>query len=123
MDHPSGVGVGYRLADRLEDRQETGQVVGGRFAPAKKRRKRLPFHQLHGEERPAVGKRAELVDRHDAGVLKLAADLGLLDEPVDQVGPVAVLVEEDLQARSRLSSGSRPLSTAPIPPRAISPSS
>ena len=31
------------------------------------------------------------------GMLELAADLGLLHEPVDQVGPVAVLVQQDLQ--------------------------
>ena len=44
-----------------------------------------------------VGQRAQLVDRHHAGMLELAADLRLLDEPVDQVGPLAVLVEQDLQ--------------------------
>ncbi len=30
-------------------------------------------------------------------MLKLAADLRLLDEPVDQVRPLAVLVQQDLQ--------------------------
>ena len=27
MDHAAGVGIGHRLADLLEDRQESGQVV------------------------------------------------------------------------------------------------
>ena len=29
VDHAAGVGVGHRLADLLEDRQEAGQVVAG----------------------------------------------------------------------------------------------
>ena len=37
--------------------------------------------QLHGQERPAVGQGADLVDRRDAGVLELAGDPGLVEEP------------------------------------------
>jgi hypothetical protein len=37
-------------------------------------------HHLHGEEQTALGIDAQLVDRHDVGVLQLAGDLRLLDE-------------------------------------------
>ena len=43
-----------------------------------------------------VAELAELVDRDDSRVLELAADLRLLDEPADQLGVVAVLLEQDL---------------------------
>ena len=42
---------------------------------------------------------AQLVDRDHAGVLQLAGDLGLLDEPADQVGVVAMLLEQDLDGQ------------------------
>ena len=96
MDHAAGVGVGHRLRDRLEDRQEPGQVVGRARAGREQVGQRLALDQLHGEERPAVGEGAQLVDRHDARVLQLAADLRLLDEPADQVGVVAEVLAEDL---------------------------
>ena len=66
---------------------------------------------------------AQLVDRDDPGVLKLAGDLGFLDEPADQLGLVADGSSRTLTARSRPRSGSRPLSTTPMPPRPISPKS
>src|SRR5262249_36217208 len=49
-----------------------------------------------GEVRTGVAEGAELVDRDDAGVLELAADLGLLDEPADQRGLVPMRLEEHL---------------------------
>ncbi len=98
MDHVASVGVGHRLADRLEDRQEPRQL---RLGPAfgQKVGERAALHQLHGEERAAVGQRAQLVDRHHAGMLELAADLRLLHEAADEVGAVAVAVEQDLQGQ------------------------
>jgi hypothetical protein len=45
------------------------------------------------------GKAPQLVDRHDAGVLQLSGDLRLLDEPVGQLGLVAVLLEQDLDGQ------------------------
>ena len=42
---------------------------------------------------PVVGEGAQLVDRDHAGMLQLARDLGLLDEPADQVGLLAMLLE------------------------------
>jgi hypothetical protein len=49
-------------------------------------------HELHGEVDPAVRVQAQLVDGHDVGVLELAGDLGLLDEPFD---PFGILLAED----------------------------
>ncbi len=97
VDHPARVGVGDGLRDRLEDRQHPGQAVAGILASGQEPGERVPFHQLHAEERPAVAQGAHLVDRHDAGVLELAADLRLLDEPADHVGIVAEVLAEDLQ--------------------------
>ena len=57
------------------------------------------MHQLHREVGPAVGEGAQLVDRHDPRVLELAADLGLLDEAADQLGLVAVCLEQDLDGQ------------------------
>ena len=96
MDHPAGVGVGHRLRDGREDRQEPGQFVGRPRASREQVGQRLAFHQLHAEERPAVGEGAQLVDRHHARVLELAADLRLLDEAADQVGLVAEVGPQDL---------------------------
>ena len=47
----------------------------------------------------AVGEPAQLVDRDDPRVLELAADLGLLDEPADHLGVVAVLLQDDLDGQ------------------------
>ena len=38
----------------------------------------LALDELHGQERPAVGQGAEVVDRRDARVLQLAGDPGLV---------------------------------------------
>ena len=57
----------------------------------------MALDQLHAEEGAAVGEGSELVDRDDAGVLELAADLGFLDEAAGHVGVVAVVVAEDLE--------------------------
>jgi hypothetical protein len=53
-------------------------------------------------------------------MLELAADLGFLDEAPDQVGLVLVGFEQDLEGQLAAQVGIAPLSTAPIPPRAIS---
>ena len=98
MDHPPGVGVGDRLGDRLEDRQEPGPIVVGAVAGLEQLGQGVALDQLHGEEGPAVGEGAQLVDGDDAGVLELAADLRLLDEPSDHVRIIAEVVAEDLQS-------------------------
>ena len=83
MDHPLGVGVGDRLAHLLEDPHELRPPLPGPAA-SQQRRQGPALDQLHGEERPAVGQPAELVDRHDARVRELAADPRLVEEPLDQ---------------------------------------
>ena len=52
--------------------------------------------QLHGQERPAVGQGAEVVDGGDAGVLELAGDAGLVREPAGGRGVGREPVLEDL---------------------------
>jgi hypothetical protein len=91
------VGVGDGLGDRLEDGEEAGAVVGGVVAGLEQLGQGVALDQLHGEEGPAVGEGAQLVDGDDAGVLELAADLGLLDEAADHLGILAEVVAEDLQ--------------------------
>ena len=78
VDDPVGVGVGDRLADLLEHRHEPA-AVGRRVGPVLEQVvEGAALDQLHGQERPAVGQGADLVDRRDAGVLELAGDPGLL---------------------------------------------
>ena len=72
-----------------------GRSADGVGAFAEDRRERLPFHQLHGEKRP-VAEPADVVDRHHARVLQLAADLGLFDEPPGDVGPIGVFLQQHL---------------------------
>jgi len=40
----------------------------------------IPLDEAHGVEGPAVGVAAQTVDRHDAGMLELAGDLGFQQE-------------------------------------------
>ena len=78
--------------DRKRGRSSSGSVAG-----LEQLGQGVALDQLHGEERPAVGEGAQLVDRDDAGVLELAADLRLLDEAADHVGVVAEVFAQDLQ--------------------------
>ena len=94
---PLRVGVGDRLGDLLEDRQEPSAVPRRLAALVQERGEGPPADQLHGEERPPGGVEAQLVDRQDPGVLQLAADLGLLDQPADHRRVGDVLGPEDLQ--------------------------
>ena len=81
VDDAVGVGVADRLADLLEHRQEPA-AVGRRVGPPSEQVvEGLALDELHRQERPAVGQRADLVDRRDAGVLQLAGDPGLVEEP------------------------------------------
>ena len=89
VDHAPRVGVGHRLATCSKIAQEPRQVVGRVLPVGQQRGQGAALDQLHREEGPAVGEGAQLVDRHDARVLELAADLRLLDEAADQLGVVA----------------------------------
>ncbi len=65
---------------------------------AENRRERLPFHQLHREERP-VAEPADIVDWNHARVLELPANLGLFNEPAGDGRTVDVLLEEHLDGQ------------------------
>ena len=118
VDHASSVGVGHRLADGLEDATGSGagRAAGrsGRSDQQDAARVR-PFDQLHREIRPAVGEGAQLVHRHDAGMLELAADLRFLDEPAHQLGLVLVAFEQDLDGQVAAQVGVAPLEHRPHP--------
>ncbi len=115
VDHPPCMGIGHRLADGLEDGKEAGKVVRGRLAFRQQRRQRPAPDQLHREVGPAVGEGAQLVHRHDAGVLELTADLRLLDEPAHQLGLVLVALEQDLDGQVAAQVGVAPLEDRPHP--------
>ena len=57
-----------------------------------------PFTSFMREERP-VAEPADVVDRHHARMLQLAADLGLFDEPPGDFGPIGVLLQQHLDGQ------------------------
>ena len=96
VDHPAGVRVSDRLCHR-EERGQQARAVLRRVGPLGQQVGQGPaLDQLHGEVGAAVGEGPQLVDRDNAGVLELAADLRLLDEAVDHLGAVAMGLEQDL---------------------------
>ena len=97
MDHAARMGIGHRLRDGGEDREESGQVVGRGWTGPEKFGQRSPSHQLHSEEWPVVFKSPQLVDRHHAGMLQLSADLRFLDETPDQVEVAAEVFSKHLE--------------------------
>src|SRR5436190_1421066 len=60
----------------------------------------------HGQEWPAIGEGAEIVDGGDAGVLELAGDQRLVDEAAGGGGPALVVLlqhlDGDLTAEGRV---------------------
>ena len=97
---PRAWAIGHRLADLLEDRRAA--ACGPRPGPARSARSAArvrPLTSFMVKYGRRSAKRPQLVDRHDAGVLELAGDLGLLDEPADQLGVVAVLLQQDLDGQ------------------------
>ena len=96
MDHVAGMRVGHRLADLLENPQKPRQVVRRRCPRSQQLGQGPALDQLHREVRAAVAESPQLVDRHDARMLKLAGDLRFLDEPAHQVGVFLVRFEQHL---------------------------
>ncbi len=96
---PRGVRVSDGLADRFEDRKKASPVLRRAGTSLKERRQGLPLDQLHREERALISEAAQFVNRDDARVLKLPADLGLLDEPADQGRVVPVLLQQHLDGQ------------------------
>jgi hypothetical protein len=72
--------------DLLKDARETVEVVGRGLALLKHFGERPTLDELHGEERPPVGKRAEILNRRDTRVFEPRGDARLLDEPPLGVG-------------------------------------
>ena len=99
MDDAASMGVGHRLADLFEDPEESGPLLVRGPAFVQQGRQGAALDQLHGEIGPAVTQRSQLVDRDDPRVLELAADPGLLDEAPDQLGAVAVFLQQHLDGQ------------------------
>jgi hypothetical protein len=90
------VGVRRCLAYLGEDPHKAGQLLGRLLAGGQQRCQGLALDQLHGEERALVGEGAQLIHGGNAGVLQLPGDPRFLDEPLRELGPVAVAFEEHL---------------------------
>ena len=85
------VGVSHRLADRLEDADEPGEIIRGGAPLIEQGGEGPAAYELHGEERAMVGEDADVVDRNDSRVLELPSDLRLLDEAADHRRAVAMI--------------------------------
>ena len=99
MDHAPRVGVGHVWQTCSKIDEEPRPVLVGAPSRRQQRRQGAAPDQLHRDEQPAVGQTPQLVDRDDPGVLELAADLRLLDEPADHLGVVAVLLPDHLDGQ------------------------
>ncbi len=95
MDDVVGVSIGDRLADLLEDGQEAAALRGVSAAP-EHGGERFALDQLHGQERPAIGQAAQVINRRDGGVLELRGDAGLVEEPPRRAGVGAVTLLQQL---------------------------
>ena len=90
VDHAALVGVFDRLGDL---RHQLGRLAGRQRAVGQPLREALPFDETHGEIMlPLV--LADLVDRHDPGMIEIGGRLGLGVEAAD-VGLVGELAGED----------------------------
>ena len=86
VDHSAAVGEGQGFADFDQDLQQLRQSIGLQALVAGVRDpvgQGLTFDHLHGEVEGALAVATELVDGHDVGVIELAGDLGLEQEPLD----------------------------------------
>jgi len=81
VNDPVGVRVPDALTDLLEDGDEPAALGARRRALAQERVEGAPEDQLHGEERAAVGERADLVNRRNRRVLELPRNERFFDEP------------------------------------------
>ena len=93
MQHAPAVGVVDRVADVEEPPQQLAQLQRPPAGVASSSAssawnavdgllEAVAPDEPHGVVRPAVGVGAQAVDRHDAGVLQPAGDLGLEQEPL-----------------------------------------
>jgi hypothetical protein len=92
-----GVGVGHRLADLLEDGHEAPTFVR-RVGPLGQQLVQVASaDQFHGQEGPAVGQDAQVVDRWDGGMLQLPGDARLILETTHHLGGQLDLLLELLE--------------------------
>ena len=97
MDHPSRVGIRQSLTNLLEDAEKALTIIFHLTASAEELGQRLPFDEFHGEVRPFVSKKTDLVDGDDPGMLKLAADLGLLQKTSGHLSVATVSFQKHLE--------------------------
>ena len=116
------MGIGQRLADVLENAEVPGQIRCRRLPFLEHGGERVPLDELHGEKRPAIRQRPQLVNRRNARMLQLSGDLGFLDETPNHVGIFLEPGLSTLTARFRFKSSSCTRKTTPMPPRPIHPS-
>jgi hypothetical protein len=90
------------MAHLLEDGQETRQVVRGSRPFPEQVGEGASLDQLHGEEGPAVGQGADLVDGGNAGVLQLPGDLRLLAETALDLGQGAIILPQHLDGQGTI---------------------
>jgi len=119
VDHAPAVSVGERLADLLEQTQEPRQVVGRDGRSGAARRGTTP-RAISGQERPAVGQGAGLVDGGNARVLQLPGDLRFLAEALFHFGLAHVLALEHLDGEGAAQAQVTACHSAPMPWRSIS---
>ena len=91
VDHAAGMGEG----DRVGHAHQNPQVLGQRLLADDLRPGRAA-DPLHGVEQRAQLARAQVVDRHDVGVVELAGDDRLGEELVAVVALVGELVPQHL---------------------------
>ena len=93
MDNSLTVGVGDGLTDADEPPQQLTERLGSRggMVLGDGLPQRQAPHELHGVVGASGGIASQGVDRHDTGVLELAGDLGLVDEPPPAAGVVGQL--------------------------------
>src|SRR5258708_38260962 len=73
MQHAAGVGESHRVANAEEETQTVRERMDGFDVLVEA----LAFHKLHGVEDAAVGKRADVVDGDDAGMLEAGGGGGV----------------------------------------------
>ena len=100
MQHPARVGEGEgvtELDEDLEQGEEAVRVASDRAA--EQALEALALDQLHREIQLAPRVAAELVDRHDVGMVELTGDLRLAEEAADHHQVTAVMRVQQLRGR------------------------
>jgi len=82
------MGIGHRLAGLKEGGEKPGEIVGRPGAGIENLSQRLATQEPHHHERPAVAGLAELMDRHDAGMVEPASDPRLAEEALQLRRPI-----------------------------------